>query len=782
MISAITVIKTENPSKVCKEYKLSATGEVEKKAIANITEGLAFCMDVSDAQKMVSLLMNVTSRQDLVLMSGQFHNDPGKKFKIIPEVKLAELLGSQIGQVQGGVVEHDGMYVAARVKRGINPSAWVLLDADNPPGMPAEWAAMSIGERLVLWDQLLPGISQCERIEMKGSSARVVNGSGRHKTSHAWLRVSDPSKISLMKAYLSIEMVVKGLSFKFKKQSKLEPGKVAGIESRSLFDLAVFDTGRLVFCAQPDIQVPGYTLDDADIEIINPGAGVLDIDWIKRPVESIAKYKEITGVSMDISLSEDGYVAVRNSGQLELHTEICSKGIVKPLSEWIVGLKPGDKIRCESPFRESASEAAFIRLGEDGDPFVYDVGNGTTYNLKKMVSMEIKKQETIEMVDWICDKKGRVEPTQDNLFKLLSQYDLRFDDFRAAYMITVDGKVRNLKETDYTLIQYQAEKLGFKRLSTAMVRENVLFTAQANVFDSAIDWGNGLEWDGVPRCEQLLSKYFGAEESEFTRAASLYIASAMGGRLMSPGCKADAAIVLVGAQGAGKTVSIQALAPMDETFVEINLATRDADQSRQLRGKLIGELGELRGLRSREAEDIKSWMSRTSEEWIPKYQEFSATFKRRLVFWGSTNEQQFLNDVTGNRRWIPIKVVIPKPDLIKQDRDQIWAEAIQIYRKNGVMWRGVQALLAGVHQDFFDEDPLVEKVSEVLVRENNVTRFASSDLWDLLKTGQEFDRKAAHRLKLVMVLLGWSYGKYWKDGKSRNGFEKPSSNEVEGLQ
>lgn len=375
-------------------------------------------------------------------------------------------------------------------------------------------------------------------------------------------------------------------------------------------------------------------------------------------------------------------------------------------------------------------------------------------------------------IEWVTDDKGRIEASQENLFKLLRKYDLRFDDFRAAYMITVDSTVRNLKETDYTLIQYEAERLGFKRLSTAMVRENVLFTAQANVFDSAIDWGNSLVWDGVKRCENLLSTYFGAEDSDFTRAASLYITSAMGGRLMDPGCKADAAIVLVGKQGAGKTVSIGALAPLDETFAEINLATRDADQSRQLRGKLIGELGELRGLRSREAEDIKSWMSRTAEEWIPKYQEFSATFKRRLTFWGSTNEQQFLNDVTGNRRWIPIKVTEPKPDLIKRDRDQIWAESIQIFKENHIMWQGVQSLLSGVHQDFFDEDPLVEKVREVLERQNNVNRFASADLWAALLTGQEFDKRASSRLKLVMVLLGWNYGKFWVDGKAKNGFEK----------
>lgn len=387
--------------------------------------------------------------------------------------------------------------------------------------------------------------------------------------------------------------------------------------------------------------------------------------------------------------------------------------------------------------------------------------------------MEIQTSVEALTIEWQVDAKGKIEPNQGNLIKLLEAYQLRYDNFRAAYMGCFDGVVRTLKDTDFTRIQYDAEKLGFKRVPTAMVRENALHQAESNVFDSAIEWGKSLKWDGISRCESLLPGYFGSDDNEYTRSASLYIASAMGGRLMEPGCKADAAIVLVGSQGVGKTVAIQALAPMEETFVEINLATRDSDQSRQLRGKLIGELGELRGLRSREAEDIKSWMSRTAEEWIPKYKEFSESFKRRLTFWGSTNEQQFLNDVTGNRRWIPIKVTKPDAEKIKQDRDQIWAEAIHIFNKNGIIWEQVQSLLDDVHQEFFDEDPLVESVREILERQNNVDRFRSAELWKLAMPGYDFDRKAQHRLKLVMVLLKWVYGKHDFDGIKYRGYKRP---------
>jgi hypothetical protein len=766
----ITIIKSENPTRVCKEYTKDSSGKIIKSVVANVTKGIAVSKDANTAQEFVKWLNLVTSRDDLVLCAGVWDGDPGEKFEVLPEHELAKILGSEIGKVAGGVTLHDGRLISSRLKRGIQPSSWVLLDADNPVGIPDEWAKMTIAERLNLWDQLLPGISECERIELRGSSARVVNGSGSHKATHAWIRVSDPQKIALMKAYLSVEMVIKGVSFQYKKHSRIDPNKVVGIESRSVFDLAVFDTGRLVFTAKPTVLIDGYTVDDAGITIINEGAGPLNIDWITRPIESLHKYREITGINMNVSISDDGYLSVHNSGQLTLETEIVSKGVIKSLADWVNQIKPGEKLRCESPFRESASEAAFIKLGDDGIPFVHDVGNGTTYQLKKTVSLELTSQGKQEVVEWITDGKGRIEANQDNLFKLLDQYDLSYDDFRAAYMITVDGKVRNLKETDYTLIQYQAEKLGFKRLSTAMVRENVIFTAQSNVFDSAIDWGKSLVWDGVPRCQNLLSTYFGAEDSDYTQSASLYITTAMGGRLMSPGCKADAAIVLVGKQGVGKSMGVQALAPVESSYIEIDMSARDADQSRQLRGRLIGELSELKGIKSKDAESIKAWMSKTHEDWIPKYQEFSQSFPRRLTFWGTTNDTQFLSDTTGNRRFIPITVGNTDIDAIKRDRDQIWAEAIGLYLLIGVSWQGVQKNLFEVQKQYFDEDPMMDDVREYLALNNALEKVVSKELWTAIYPNKEFGQIESKRLKRAMEYLGHKKLVFKKDKKSVNGY------------
>ncbi len=357
--------------------------------------------------------------------------------------------------------------------------------------------------------------------------------------------------------------------------------------------------------------------------------------------------------------------------------------------------------------------------------------------------------------DFIIDKNGKIDKTQGNLLKLLSQYDLRYDNFRAASMITIDAMTRPVEDEDYTRIQYIAEKMGFKAMPKEMVRDNVHMLCMNHPYDSAIEWGKSLQWDGVERCKHLLHTYFGAEENAYTTAASLYIATAMGGRLMVAGIKADAAIVLVGEQGVGKTMAIQALSPFDDNFVEISLQTRDADLSRHLRGKLIGELAELSGLQTKEAEDIKAWMSRTTEEWTPKYMEFTKTFKRRLTLWGSTNNYEFLSDHTGNRRWLPIVVKTPQAHLIKKDCLQIWAEAIYLFEQHGVLWEEAQKLADPVRETFFSEDPLQESVVEYLAQNAHFSKFKGQEIWSAINPFKEFDKKAQNQIGRIMTKLGY---------------------------
>ncbi len=392
MLAPVTVIRSIRPNMVCKRYTAGPDG-IQKTAVASVTEGEAETRDVPDAAAMLALLGEVTEAPNLVLCPGVFHGAGRAPFRIVPEAQLAAMLGSKVGEVPGGVQTIGGMPIAARLKRGITPGPWLLLDADNPPGMPDAWKLLTIGERLHMLEEIIPGIAGCERIELLGSSARVVNGDGRAGiATHAWLRVSNPERIGVLKAFASIAAVTAGLAFGSPRHSRLEPGKTLGYQQRTVVDLSVWDTGRLVFCARPDVQAPGYTVAPAGMEIINPGGGVLDISGINLPEKpQLADYATRTGHRIEIEPGREA-PCIRSYGELNWETEIECRGVVKPLRDWVATMRIPKK-RCQAPFRASTSEAAFIRLRRKGPPVVYDIGCGTTYHFAEDAPPEPERDD-----------------------------------------------------------------------------------------------------------------------------------------------------------------------------------------------------------------------------------------------------------------------------------------------------------------------------------------------------------------------------------------------------
>jgi predicted P-loop ATPase len=150
--------------------------------------------------------------------------------------------------------------------------------------------------------------------------------------------------------------------------------------------------------------------------------------------------------------------------------------------------------------------------------------------------------------------------------------------------------------------------------------------------------------------------------------------------------------VLIGAQGSRKTSSLQSLVVDPDHYSELSLLDRDTDSARLMRGKLVCEIGELRGLSKRDLESVKSFITRTHEQWIPKYREFSITFPRRCLMLGTTNQSQFLEDDTGNRRWLPLTVRNFNREAIERDRLQLWAEGAVRFRHAGIAWRDAELL------------------------------------------------------------------------------------------
>lgn len=307
-------------------------------------------------------------------------------------------------------------------------------------------------------------------------------------------------------------------------------------------------------------------------------------------------------------------------------------------------------------------------------------------------------------------KTGKIKPIVNNLVAALRRADivgqcLGFDNFRSEIMLSTPGKKdwRPFKDSDYLWIRSTLEKggNGFLPISKELVREAVLAISEENEFDSAIDWIKSLQHDGTKRCETFLIDYFGLEDTPYHRASSAYLWTALAGRVLVPGCQADMSLILVGGQGARKTSAVKAMVPDFDFFVSINLDKDEDDLARKMRGKLIGEIAELRGLMTKDLEGIKDWLTRTHEEWTPKYREFVTKFARRLVFIGTGNNPEFLSDPTGHRRFLPVTVG-DKIDVegIRAVHEQCWAEAAAIWANGGIQWQKAEELAKLEHDDY----------------------------------------------------------------------------------
>ncbi len=371
------------------------------------------------------------------------------------------------------------------------------------------------------------------------------------------------------------------------------------------------------------------------------------------------------------------------------------------------------------------------------------------------------------------DGNGAIESTKENTAMALRRpdvcgYQLRYDAFRGEVMLASPGTEgwRSFKDTDYTRLCLNLEhsSIRFKDIGKDRIRDAVAYVAEAYAFDSAQHWLRSLVWDGKERVATFLSTYFGAEDTPYTRAIGFYLWSALAGRVMHPGIKADMVPVAVGAQGRGKSSTIKAIAPAPEHFLELDLGGKEDDLARMMLGKLVVELGELRGLRTREVEHVKSFITRTHEEWVPKFKEMKTSYPRRCMFFGSTNKSEFLQDDTGHRRWLPFDVGVCAPDELQADRDQLWAEGLAIFNSGGIRWQDAERLARLEHDKFVVRDVWEEHVAlwlqevEPLTEvKNNDTKFSAVDV---LTKALKMDARAltqGHKDRMARVLKELGY-------------------------
>lgn len=215
--------------------------------------------------------------------------------------------------------------------------------------------------------------------------------------------------------------------------------------------------------------------------------------------------------------------------------------------------------------------------------------------------------------------------------------------------------------------------------STQLINEAVTKIAEENPFHPVRDYLNGLEWDGVPRADTWLRDYLGAVAPEpYLSAVSRKTLCAMVARVFEPGRKFDYVLILEGTQGIGKSTALRKLGS-DEWFSDAHIDIKDKDAVLSMRGVWLVELGELSSLRKADVDQLKEFISRTTDRIRVPYGRRTEPFPRQSVFVGTTNSAEYFRDTTGNRRFWPVTVGECRFNELEKVRDQLFAEARWYY-------------------------------------------------------------------------------------------------------
>lgn len=197
--------------------------------------------------------------------------------------------------------------------------------------------------------------------------------------------------------------------------------------------------------------------------------------------------------------------------------------------------------------------------------------------------------------------------------------------------------------------------------------------------------------DGTPRLDAWLTSYLGVASSPYTRAVGKWWLISAVARAYMPGCKVDTMLILEGKQGARKSQALRELVAGvgRSVFADTEIEWGSKDRFMQIRSCWVYEVAELAGMSKHDSAKLKAFLSSAEDTFRAPYGRGEVKYRRGCVFAGSVNPDSnfgYLRDSTGNRRFWPVAVSNIDIAAIRQDRDQLWAEAVAAYRAGSRWW------------------------------------------------------------------------------------------------
>lgn len=348
--------------------------------------------------------------------------------------------------------------------------------------------------------------------------------------------------------------------------------------------------------------------------------------------------------------------------------------------------------------------------------------------------------ESILMDELAHDENGKPLKTIKNFEVILTGDDryagkLLYNEFTGKKEIIRDGVTREMTDDDLEIMRGDLES-RYRLYDRNRLNDALSGVFRANAYNPLTELLRGLEWDGKHRIGSLLIDYYGAEDNDYTREAERLMFHSGIKRFFEPGCKADTMVVLVGAQGTGKSTFVRMLA-MEDRFYRSVAEFEGQRGIEAIKGAAVCEVSEMLALkRSKDANAVKEYLTRQEDTYRAPYQRYTQTDPRRCIFVGTTNTEQFLSDPTGGRRFLPVQVagcdMLHKRDALAADIRQAWAEAVALYDSGKVDVVENPALLAVIRQkqeEAQEDDWRVGMIGKYL-KDNPHAFICTRELWE----------------------------------------------------
>ena len=327
-----------------------------------------------------------------------------------------------------------------------------------------------------------------------------------------------------------------------------------------------------------------------------------------------------------------------------------------------------------------------------------------------------------------------------------------------------------IKTHHYEEMALDIEKRYMLTISEQNLLSAVLRVAHMRQITPIRDYLSQLQWDGQERLYKLATNVFKAETLDHNRHLIQSMSQKMWigyvARIFEPGCKNDVVAIIIGPKGTGKSKCMEIMAsPKWFSRSDVKIGGKEALELIHQSGVWIWELAELKSLQGKTADTAKQFFSGTEDRFRPSYGRNPVNRKRRVCFFGSSNNYQILDDGPERRFWIFKNQDAIDLDYLQSNRDQIWAEAVHRYKQGENWWLdwNQEKELAKYQTSFLIDDPWAYQVQESIISLGANATTA--------KIMEQLEIPVAHRhlgnskrINQICRDLGYSY-KQQQDGK-----------------